>query len=176
MNYTIESTTSLKQGKKIIVVNFTMKALSVFFVLFFPAITFAQTHQPLPHGKIFGSKPDTTAIVNATKLEAFMGKKARISTTIRGKVLKVTKQKGGWFDIDAGNGKVIAAHFKTYNITIPEDLNGRTIIVEGVAAKQFIADDQQHFAGDTVTGKKQHTVNTNPKQRVTFEVKGLMVE
>ena len=176
MNYTIESTTRLKQGWKIVVVNFTMKALHIFIVLFFPAITFAQTHQPLPHGRIFESKPDTTAIVNATKLEAFMEKKVRISTTIRGKVIKVTKQKGGWFDIDAGNGKVIAAHFKTYNITIPIDLKGRNIIAEGIAAKQFIADDQQHFAGDTVTGKKQHSVNTNAKQRVTFEVKGLMVE
>jgi len=154
----------------------TMKALGIFFVLFLPAITFGQTRQPLPHGKIFGSKPDTTVVVNATKVEVFMDKKARISTTIRGRVIKVTKQKGGWFDIDAGNGKIIAAHFKTYNITIPEDLKGHTIIAEGVAAKQFIADDQQHFAGDTVTGKKQHTVKTNPKQRLTFEVKGLMVE
>ncbi len=105
-----------------------------------------------------------------------MDKKARITTAIRGKVLKVTKQKGGWFDIDAGNGKVIAAHFKLYNITIPDDLKGCTIVAEGVAAKQFIADDQQHFAGDTVTGKKQHSVKTNPKQRLTFEVKGLLVE
>jgi hypothetical protein len=153
-----------------------MKAFQIFFVLFLPAIIFAQTHQPLPHGKVFGSKPDTTAVVNATKVEAFMGIKVRISTTIRGKVIKVTKQKGGWFDIDAGNGKIIAAHFKIYNITIPEDLKGRNIIAEGVAAKQFIADDQQHFAGDTVTGKKQHSVKTNPKQRLTFEVKGLMVE
>jgi Domain of unknown function (DUF4920) len=175
MNYTIESTNRLKQGSKIIVANFNMKALHIFF-LFLPAIAFAQTHQPLPHGKIFGSKPDTTAVVDAAKVEAFMDKKVRISTTIRGKVIKVTKQKGGWFDIDAGNGKIIAAHFKTYNITIPEDLKGRTIIAEGVAAKQFIADDQQHFAGDTVTGKKQHTVKTNPKQRLTFEVKGLMID
>lgn len=154
-----------------------MKAIHILFVLILSAqVSFAQKSQPLTHGKIFGSKPDTTAIVSASKLEAFMGKKARITTTIRGFVLKVTKQQGGWFDIDAGNGKVIAAHFKIYNITIPKDLKGRTIIAEGVAAKQFIADDGQHFAGDTVTGKKQHSVKTNPKQRLTFEVKGLMVE
>ena len=176
MNYTIESTTSLKHACKIIVVNFTMKVLRIFFVLFLPAITFAQTFQPLPHGKVFGSKPDTSVMVSAAKVESLMGKKVRISTTIRGKVIKVMKQKGGWFDIDAGNGKVIAAHFITYNITIPENLKGRTIIAEGVAAKQFIADDQQHFAGDTVTGKKQHTVKTNPKQRLTFEIKGLMID
>jgi len=42
--------------------------------------------------------------------------------------------------------------------------------------KQFIADDQQHFAGDTVTGKKQHEVKTNPKRRLSLEVKGMMVD
>ncbi len=105
-----------------------------------------------------------------------MDKKVRISIAIRGKGIKATKQNCGWFDVDAGNGKVIAAHFKTYKMTIPEDLKGRTLVAEGVAAKQFIADDQQHFAGDTVTGKKQHSVKTNPKQRLTFEVSGLMVE
>ena len=151
--------------------------MPILFVLILSAlVSFAQKPKSLAHGKIFGSKPDTTAIVNASKLEAFMDKKVRISIAIRGKVIKVTKQQGGWFDIDAGNGKVIAVHFKTYNITIPNDLRGRTIVAEGVAAKQFIADDQQHFAGDTVTGKKQHSVKTNPKQRLTFEVNGLMVE
>jgi hypothetical protein len=50
------------------------------------------------------------------------------------------------------------------------------VIIEGVAQKQFIADDLQHFAGDTVQGKKQHQVNANPNQRLTFEVTGLMVD
>ena len=78
--------------------------------------------------------------------------------------------------MDAGNGKVIQAHFKDYNISLPTALKGRTVIVEGVAQKQFIADDLQHLAGDTVIGKKQHTVKTNPKQRLTFEVRGLMID
>jgi len=115
-------------------------------------------------------------MIKASQLEGFMDKKTRISITVRGKVLRVTKQKGGWFEIDAGNGKVIAAHFKNYNVNIPAELKGRTIIADGVAQKQFIADDQQHFAGDTVAGKKQHSVKTNPKKRLTFEVKGLMVD
>ena len=136
----------------------------------------AQQHTPLPHGMIYGQKPDTVAMMDATKVEAFMGKKTRISTTIAGKVTRVTRQKGGWFEVDAGNGKIIAAHFKNYNVTIPTDLVGRRVIIEGVAAKQFIADDLQHLAGDTVIGKKQHKVKTNPKRELTFEVKGLLVD
>ncbi|SHN31233.1 DUF4920 domain-containing protein [Mucilaginibacter sp. OK098] len=153
-----------------------MKLLSLFFGLLFSLSAFAQKQTPLPHGTVYGTKPDTGAMLDAAKLEAFMGKKTRISTTVKGRVLNVTKQKGGWFTIDAGNGKVIAAHFKIYNITIPAALKGKCIVAEGIAEKQFIADDLQHFAGDTTSGKKQHAVKTNPKRRLTFEVKGLMVE
>ena len=153
-----------------------MKMICLLQALLFSLNIFAQNHIRLPHGTIFGTKPDTTAIVNAAKLETFMDNKPRISIAVRGRVLKVTKQKGGWFNIDAGNGKVIAAHFSNYDVNIPTDLKGRIIIAEGVAQKLFTADDHQHFAGDTVTGKKQHDVRPNPKRRLTFEVKGLMVE
>jgi pectate lyase len=153
-----------------------MKTSAIIFILLFSLSAFAQKQAPLPHGTVYGTKPDTTTIQDAAKLEAFMGKKTRISTAVKGRVLNVTKQKGGWFTIDAGNGKVIAAHFKNYGVNIPAELKGKNIIAEGVAAKQFIADDLQHFAGDTVSGKKQHAVKTNAKHKLTFEVKGLMVE
>ncbi|WP_183568037.1 DUF4920 domain-containing protein [Mucilaginibacter sp. SP1R1] len=153
-----------------------MKLFASLFFLIIPAIVLAQKHTPLPHGMVYGQKPNITALMKADTLEAFMGKKTRISTTIRGKVTKVLHQKGGWFELDAGSGKTIAAHFKNYDVTIPADLVGRWVIMEGVAQKQFIADDLQHLAGDTVTGKKQHQVKTNDKRRLTFEVKGLFVD
>jgi hypothetical protein len=136
----------------------------------------AQPKIALPHGMVYGAKPDTTQVIPAWRVEAFMDKKVRINTTLRGRIIKVTKAKGGWFELDAGKGKAIAAHFKNYNIIIPAALAGKTVFVDGVAQKQFIADDLQHFAGDTVRGKKQHKVKTDPKRRLTFEVKGLMVD
>jgi hypothetical protein len=153
-----------------------MKIFLFLFTLLFSAPSFAQKHTPLPHGMVFGIKPNTTAMMDASKTETYMGKRTRISTTLRGKVIKVTNPKGGWFDLDAGNGSIIAAHFKDYSVNIPTDLQGRTVIIEGVAQKQFIADDLQHLAGDTVTGKKQHHVTVDPKRRLTFEVKGLFVD
>lgn len=156
--------------------SYRMKLIAFLIFLFISTVTIAQDHAPLPHGMVYGQRPDTAAIMNASAVESFMGKKTRITTTLIGKVIKVTREKGGWFQVDAGNGKIISAHFKDYNITIPKALAGRTVIMEGVAAKQFIADDLQHLAGDTVTGKKQHTVKTNPKKRITFEVKGLFID
>jgi len=146
------------------------------FTLIFSFSVFAQKQTAPGHGMVYGDKPDTTGVMPASKVEEFMDKKTRVSVAVRGKVLKVTKSKGGWFTIDEGSGRIISAHFKNYDIAIPASLAGKTVVLDCVAQKQFIADDQQHFAGDTVTGKKQSQVKTNPKRRLSFEVRGLMVD
>ena len=153
-----------------------MKLITLFISISIAHMAIAQKHVPLPHGMVFGEKPDTVALMPASQLESFMGKKTRITTAISGKVIKVTKEKGGWFEMDAGNKRVIAAHFTNAGVNLPRQLAGRTVIISGIAAKQFIADDLQHMAGDTVNGKKQHKVNTNPDRRLSFEVKGLMID
>lgn len=153
-----------------------MKTAYLLLFVFFSFTAFAQKQNGPVHGMVYGSKPDQTGVMEASKVESSMDKKTRISVVIRGKVLKVIHTKGGWFDIDAGNGKVISAHFKNAGVIIPSSLAGKTVIVDGVAQKQFIADDQQHFAGDTVSGKKQSHVKTNPKQKLTFEVSGMVVD
>ena len=151
-----------------------MKNLAAITAILLSANVFAQ-HTPLPHAMVYGIKPDTTAMLPASKIETFMGKRTRTNATIKGKVLKVTRPKGGWFTIDAGNNKVIKAHFKNYKVNLPPGMQGRTVIIEGVAAKQFLADDMQHYAGDTAIKKKKQRVKANPRQPLSFEVKGLMV-
>jgi hypothetical protein len=153
-----------------------MKLITLFISILIANTAIAQKHVPLPHGMIFGEKPDSISLMPASKLEAFMGKKTRITTAITGKIIKVTKEKGGWFEMAAGNNRVIAAHFTDAGINLPLQLAGRTVIISGIAAKQFIADDLQHMAGDTVNGKKQHKINANPGRRISFEVKGLMID
>lgn len=150
-----------------------MRSILSLIALLFTLSGFAQESVPLPHGMVFGTKPDTTAMMPTDKVEAFMGKRTRLITTLRGKVIKVTKPKGGWFNVDAGKGKVIKAHFKDYRITLPYDLKGKIIIMEGAAAKQFTANDMQHLAGDTAIVKRS---KPGPKRSLVFEVKGLMVD
>ena len=152
-----------------------MKRLVILILCFSTISGFAQKHTPLPHGMVFGDKPNRIAPVAATKIETYMGGKIRQSTALIGKIIKVTKEQGGWFDMDAGNGRVIAAHFKNINVKLPEAINGRTVIIEGVAQRILNPDDLQHFAGDTVTGAKGHLQKADPKARMTFEVRGLVV-
>lgn len=146
-----------------------LRFLIVLIGVFFTAEVFAQ--QPLPHGMVFGTKPDTAGAMDASRLRNYMDKKKRITTVIKGKVLKVNAEKGGWFEIDAGKNRPVAAHFKDYNVTLPAEIKGRTVIVNGVAVRSFLADDNQHFAGDTVSYK----ADAKLQRRISFEVKGLMV-
>jgi ribosomal protein L35AE/L33A len=141
-----------------------MKYLFLMIVVLVSTHISAQKHTPLPHGMLYGQKVDTLQMMPASRVEAFMGKMVRISTTIKGKVLRVTQTKG-----------VIKVHFKNYGINLPADLRGRSVMIQGVAQKLFIADDMQHFAGDTGRGKKQHPVKADPKQRLMFEATGLVV-
>jgi len=119
-----------------------------------------QKKMPLPHGMTFGQKVDPLQKMPSAKLETFMGKMIRISTTITGKVIAVDTPKGGWFRMDGGNKKIIEVHFKDYNITLPKELRGRNVMIQGIAQKQFITGDNK----------------TNLKGKLTFEASGLMVE
>ncbi|MBS1532472.1 MAG: DUF4920 domain-containing protein [Bacteroidetes bacterium] len=148
-----------------------MKTTILLLALLFSLPVFAQVQKAPVHGQVFGSKPDTAGVMDASRLAQFMDGKARVSVAIRGKISKVTKEKGGWFTLDAGKGQVIAAHFKNYNVTIPFSLAGRTVILDGVAAKQFVADDRQHLAGNAQTGKE-----SSKRKRISFEVSGLYVD
>src|SRR5437588_7231255 len=105
--------------------------LLLLLALIFSLSAFAQKKTVPVHGMFYGNKPDTTGVMPANKVEEFMNNKTRVIVAMRGKVLKVTKQKGGWFTVDEGNGRIISAHFKDYNVTIPASLAGKTVIMDG---------------------------------------------
>ncbi|HEY9004241.1 MAG TPA: DUF4920 domain-containing protein [Mucilaginibacter sp.] len=144
-----------------------MKTIYLLLVLSLFSFSLFAQDKPL-HGKVFGSKPGAV-VVTADKLESYIAARPRMQTTIRGKVLNVVKEKGGWFTIDAGNGKTIAAHFKKYDVSIPADLKGQTVVVEGIVQKQSALPTEQHLAG-----KKQSSNKTT--DQLSMEVTGVMVE
>lgn len=142
---------------------------TIYLLLLLTLFSFPLFAQDKPlHGKVFGNKPGAV-IVKAERLESYLAARPRMRTTVRGKVLNVVKEKGGWFTIDAGNGKTIAAHFAKYDVDIPADLKGQTVVVEGIAQKQAALPNEQHLAGKKQPGDKT-------TDQLSMEVTGLMVE
>ncbi|TFF33310.1 DUF4920 domain-containing protein [Mucilaginibacter psychrotolerans] len=145
-----------------------MRVLVIIFTLWMVLVSglaFAQKRPPLPHGSVYGLKPNTMGPVSAAQLETRMDRQTRITTAVRGRVIRVTQPKGGWFEMDAGQGRIIAAHFKNYGINLPKALAGRIVIMDGVAQKPISPNDK-------IAGKK----TTTPKKPLIFEVRGLMVD
>lgn len=114
---------------------------------------------------VYGLKPNTIGPVSAAQLETRMERQTRITTAVRGRVIRVTKSKGGWFEMDAGQGQIIAAHFKNYGINLPKALAGRVVIIDGVAQKPTSPND-----------KKTANNRPAPKKPLIFEVRGLVVD
>jgi len=144
-----------------------MKTIYLLLVLSLFSFSLFAQDKPL-HGKVYGNKPGAV-IVMADKLESYLGERSRKETTIKGKVLNVVKEKGGWFTIDAGKGKIIAAHFAKYDVEISADLKGKTVVVEGIVQRQSALTGQQKLAGEKQASDK----TTN---QLSIEVTGIMVE
>ena len=129
---------------------------------------------PLPHGMVYGVKPDTSVVLDASKLEAFMDRKNRISTVIRARVLKVTNEANGWFELAANNGKIILARFKNDGISLPLALKGRTVIIQGIATRKMEGINGKP-TGRIVANVKNPTKTKDGTVALIFEVTGLMV-
>lgn len=143
-----------------------MKALTLLFAL---VISVAAGAQQTPHGTIYGTRPSSAGAMDASKVAAFMGNKPRVNAVMKGKIIKVTKAAGGWFELAGTDGKVIQAHFKTAGINLPQSLAGRYVIAEGTVSKQFTADAMQHHPGDT-------KAKDSSTSGFSFEVTGLEVD
>lgn len=143
-----------------------MKALTLLFALLISAAAGAQQ---TTHGTIYGNKPNGAGAMDPSKVQAFMGNKIRVTATLKGKIVKVTKAAGGWFELAGADGKVIQAHFKTAGINIPESLAGRYVIADGIVSKQLTADAMQHHPGDT-------KAKESSSGGLSFEVTGLEVD
>jgi hypothetical protein len=71
-----------------------MKTCLILLLLLSP-VYFAQAQQatPLPHGMIFGDKPDTANAIEVTKLKKLMSGKTRIYTVVKAKYYVLHKRK-----------------------------------------------------------------------------------
>ncbi len=61
---------------------------------------------------------------------AFSGQEVLVS----GQVTEVCQEKGCWLALDAGNGEALIVRFKDHAFTVPKDLAGKTVQVQGVFA------------------------------------------
>ena len=99
-----------------------------------------------------------------------------LETKFVGTVVDVCKSKGCWMKLNLNNEEEVMVKFKDYGFFVPKDIEGREVIVNGIAFVDLMnIDDQKHYAKDA--GKSQEDIEriTKPKKTFTFEADGVLI-
>jgi hypothetical protein len=144
--------------------------LAIAFCLSYGA--FAQTDASY-HGKKITEK----GAVPATELAAKMGDKTAMPVKVEGTVESVCKMKGCWMKVNTGDGQTMRVMFKDYAFFVPKDIEGKTVVLEGVAETTTTSVAKlRHYAEDGGKSKEEIEKITEPEKAITFMADGVIVK
>ena len=65
------------------------------------------------------------------------------NTKFKAKVVDVCKMKGCWMNLDLNNNKQVMVRFKNYSFFVPNDIEGKEVIVEAQVHLVFVNKDSK---------------------------------
>jgi len=132
--------------------------------------------KPAVKGAIYGETPaaEGTAL-NVNDVQAKMAN-GMFEGKVTGKVSEVCKSMGCWIRIDKGDGTSLMVKSKDHAFFMPQDLVGKTVIIEGTASiKEVSEDKRKHFAEDAGKSKEEIKKIKGSEKQVQFVAKGVQV-
>jgi hypothetical protein len=90
----------------------------------------------VPKGKIYGEKVDVKTAHPVGDLAKYMGTRPSITSTVSGIVAEVAKS-GETFTIKDNTGKIIPVRFRNTGYKFPQDMVGKTVLIDGIISKQY---------------------------------------
>lgn len=129
-----------------------------------------------PYGTSFtpeGAVPVRAALAEP---EAYVGQEVKLE----GVVQEVCQMKGCWLTLDAGAGAYVRVHVARtdsgdYAFTVPKEISGRRVVVQGLLEQQTLtADEQRHLAEDAGAAPDSAAVVPQPEYQITAS--GVLVE
>ena len=155
-----------------------MKKLFFLALLFCTVVAGAQESdiKPAAKGVVYGVPASAEGkAVPASELkdkitgDAFEGK-------ITGKVTEVCKAMGCWIKVEKGDGTSLMVKSKDHSFFMPQDLVGKTVLIEGTAGTKEVSEAQQkHLAEDSGKSKEEIAKIKGARKEVQFTAKGVTV-
>ena len=94
----------------------------------------------------------------------------------RAEVSSVCQVKGCWMVVDLLNDEEVRISFKDYGFFVPTDIEGKEIVVNGLAEVAEISEaDQQHYARDAGQSEQEIKAIKGPKRTYTLVADGVRV-
>lgn len=95
---------------------------------------------------------------------------------IKGKVIEVCQAEGCWIRIERANGIPMMVRAKNHAFLMPENIVGKTVLIEGDAkVKEVSVSQLRHYAEDAGKSEKEISEIKEPVKDVEFSAKGVKV-
>ena len=151
-----------------------MKQLILFFVAFgFSFIVNAQ--ESAASGVVYGEVKDKGEMVSIDKLESSL-KENKYNGKVTGKVVEVCQAMGCWVKLQKTDGSTILVKAKDHGFTMPRDIVGKNVIVEGEANATEISEKmRKHYAQDAGKSKDEIEKIKGSSKELTISANGVKV-
>lgn len=155
-----------------------MRSILLFAVaLLVSAGVFAQDKiTPAAPGVTYGKTVTADKAVSTQALAASFKGDSVYNGKITGEVVQVCTKKGCFMKIAQANGEPIMVTFKDYGYFMPQNIVGKTVVLEGTAKVTITSVEQlQHYAEDAGKSETEIAAIKTPKKDVTIVADGVLV-
>ncbi|QNL51491.1 DUF4920 domain-containing protein [Olivibacter sp. SDN3] len=155
-----------------------MKTILVLLLMSCSFITYAQDTIPSAEpGAMYGKEVTEGNAITVSNLEKKLQVDSLYQGQIEGTVVEVCKKKGCFMQLKREDvDDPILVRFKDYGFFMPQNIVGRTVLIQGIAkVKETSVERQKHWAQDA--GKKPDEIAgiTAPKRDIEIMADGVMV-
>ncbi|WP_109696999.1 DUF4920 domain-containing protein [Chitinophaga deserti] len=131
---------------------------------------------PAAPGVTYGKTIDAQGAVQLGALEQQLGTDTAYAGKIEGKVVEVCKKKGCFMKLERTNGEAVMVKFTDYGYFMPQNIVGKTVVVEGNAkVTETSVERLRHFAEDAGKSKAEIEKITKPKKDIVIVADGVVV-
>lgn len=136
----------------------------------------AQDAESAKPGVVYGKYSETGANpISVNDLEKRMTDN-KYEGKIEGKVVEVCQAMGCWAKLKKEDGSTVMIKVKDHEFAMPQDMVGRTVVVEGKAEKKETSVAMlKHYAEDAGKSKEEIEKIKEPKKEVIMTIKGVKV-
>lgn len=145
--------------------------------LFAAASSHAQSSiEPAKPGVTYGKAVSADQAVAIPELQQKLQADTAFAGKIEGKVVEVCKKKGCFMKLERPTGEAIMVKFTDYGFFMPQNIVGKTVVVEGVArVNETSVERLKHFAEDAGKSKEEIAKITAPKKDIVIVADGVLV-
>lgn len=157
-----------------------MKKLLLSFLVLGALHVQAQDHnseiKPAAKGVLYGSEIAATGdAISTNDIQAKMNNGV-YEGKVTGKVTEVCKAMGCWIRVSKADGSTLMVKTKDHAFFLPQDLVGKTIVMEGSASVKEVSEEKRkHFAEDAGKSKAEIKKIKGSEKEVQFIASGIKV-